>query len=105
MGAKGYRPGRHATRTGRAGRRLWAVSFAIAVAAAGGAWAGPAVVRHDLSVTLEPGRHALAAKDAMTVRADGAGRLSFSLSGNARVTAVTSGGIPVSFSFESGTLA
>lgn len=72
--------------------------------AANAAWAGPAVVRHDLSVTLEPARHALAARDILTIRPDGATRLSLALARHAAVKAVTAGGKPIPFVIEDGTI-
>ena len=75
---------------------------AAVLVAANGAWAGPAVVRHDLSVTLDPGRHALAATDVLTIHPDRAARLSLSVAPHAIVKAVTSAGKPLPFVFEGG---
>lgn len=72
--------------------------------AASTAWGGPAVVRHDLSVTLDPARHALAATDVLTIRADGATRLSLALARHAAVKAVTAGGKPIPFVVEDGAI-
>ncbi|MGE5188875.1 MAG: M1 family metallopeptidase [Gemmatimonadota bacterium] len=86
-------------------RIRFGVAAAIAaLLAPGGARAAPAVIRHDLSVTLDPARHALAATDALTIRPGGAVRLDLALAGAATVKAVTSGGKPVPFLFEDGTI-
>ncbi len=90
----------------RTGRRFRAsIAAAALLFAASGAWAGPAIVRHDISATLDPARHALAAPDALTVRPDGATRLSLELSRRAVVRSVTSRGQPVPFTFVDGNLA
>ncbi len=81
------------------------IAAAALLFAAGFAWAGPAIVRHDISATLDPARHTLAARDALTLRPGGATRLSLGLSRRAAVTSVTSGGRPVSFTFTAGSLA
>ena len=81
-----------------------AAAAALLLVAANIAWAGPAVVRHDLSARLDPGRHALSATDVLTIRSDGATRLSLALAPRAAVTSVTSGGTPVAFRFAGGTI-
>ncbi len=91
-------------RPNRTGRRLGTAAGAALFLAAGLAWAGPAVVRHDLSAALDPGRHALSATDVLTIRPDGATRLSLYLNRRAAVKSVTSGGTPVDFRFADGSL-
>lgn len=75
---------------------------AALILAANGAWAGPAVVRHDLALALDPGRHKLAATDLLSIRPAGALHLDLTLSQDARVIRVTSDGKPVSFDFDGG---
>jgi len=86
-----------------AGARVAGVAAAVLVVASG-AWAGPAVVQHDLSATVDPGRHALAATDVLTIRPGGAARLDLTLAERAAVKAVTTGGKPVPFLFQDGTI-
>ncbi len=85
-------------------RRFRTAAAAALVVVATGAWAGPAAVHHDLSVTLDPARHALAATDVLTIRPEGATSLSLALAPRAAVKAATSGGKPVPFRFEDGTV-
>ncbi len=73
--------------------------------ASDGAWAGPAVVRHDISLALDPGRHSLVATDVLSIRPDGAARLELSLAPRATVKGVSSGGKAVPFSFKGGVVA
>ena len=89
----------------RAVRRLGMATAAAVLVVASGAWAAPAIVRHDLSVTLDPGRHALSATDVLTIGTGGADRLELTLAGRAAVKAVTSDGKPLSFAFKDGTIA
>ncbi len=84
--------------------RFAAAVAAVLLFAAIPARGGPAVVRHDLSATLDPARHALSATDTLTIRPDGADRLALSLNSRATVKAVTVGGAAVPFRFENGTL-
>ncbi len=82
-----------------------AAATVVLLLAARGSWAGPAVVRHDISLALDPGRHALAATDVLTIRPDGAARLELALARRAVVKAVRSGGKAVPFVFRDGTVA
>ncbi len=88
----------------RASTHFGTAAAAALLLTASFAWAGPAVVRHDLSATLDPGRHMLFATDVLSIRPDGATRLSLALSPRATVKSVTSGGAPLAFRFRVGTL-
>ena len=54
--------------------------------------AGPAILRHDLSVVLHPENHSLTATDTLEIRPDGASRISLSLAEGASVSRLTVGG-------------
>jgi aminopeptidase N len=77
---------------------------AALVVVANGAWAAPAVVRHDLSVTLDPGRRALAATDVLTIGTGGTNRIELTINAHAAVKEVTSRGKSLSFAFKDGTV-
>jgi hypothetical protein len=72
--------------------------------AAGRAAGAPAVIHHDLSVTIRSADRTLAGTDILTVRPGGASRLSLLLAPGARVASVAVDGKAVPFTFSGGTL-
>jgi hypothetical protein len=83
---------------------LSAVSAALLLLAAGPAAGAPAVVHHDLAVTIRGADRTLAGTDTLTVRPGGAPRLSLLLAPGARVASVAVDGKAVPFTFSGGTL-
>lgn len=76
----------------RPGASALPAAFLILFLAASAARGAPAVLRHDLLVTLHPERHALTATDIMEIRPDGAPRISLSLAEGAIVSRLSVGG-------------
>jgi len=72
------------------------LAFPLLLLSANGGAAEPVVLHHDLAVTLHPESGTLSGKDTLTIRTDGAARLSLSLAQGAEITDLVVAGKPCS---------